>query len=167
MSSKAVKKGRGGGRPVRPGRGAGSRREPATNGTPEYLALRRAQALLRSLSLADLRVVMPVLEKYDLLKAGGAKLGAGRTGESHPPVPFSVFAEHMETLANLIPGVAGVESPECCALGGFICNHGTGDEMAEALLALMPIATRVYLRYKAGNDALLAESRAAVKASKK
>jgi hypothetical protein len=95
------------------------------------------------------------------------KNAAALPGETHPPVPFSVFAEYMETLANMVVSGGPIESPDCCNIGGFICNHGTAEEMAEALLGIMPVATRVYLRYEPANNALLAESPAAVKGKKK
>ena len=91
------------------------------------------------------------------------KNAAAPPGETHPPVPFSVFAEYMETLANMVVSGGPIESPDCCNIGGFICNHGTTEEMAEALLGIMPVATRVYQHYEAGDDVVLAESRARVK----
>jgi len=88
--------------------------------------------------------------------------------ESHPPVPFSVFAECMETLTDMLCSSDGdVESPECHAVGAFILNHGSREEGAEALLAVMPIATRVYRRWDSAAQASLAKSCAAVKGKKK
>jgi len=73
-------------------------------------------------------------------------------GESVPAIDFPTFAEHMETLVNMIDSHVDIKSPECAALGTFICNHGTKEDNAEALLAIMPVATRVFQRYDAEQD---------------
>jgi len=150
MSKATVKIGaRGGGRRVRPGRGAW---KGGLFGEP---ALRRAHDLLDRLSHVDLLAAVPVLEKYAPPNRSGAPMGAERTGESHPPVPFSVFADYIETLDSMIADAAfyDVESCDASDLGTFIHNVGTAAERAEALLALMPVATRVFLRCDAANDA--------------
>jgi len=142
-------------------------------------ALRKAQELLRHLSLCDLHAVIPVLEKYDLCKGdGGVRSakpapdyfcplpgGENGAGEQRPAVPFSEFAEHLETLVSMMDSPAtDISAPECAAIGTFICNKGTKEENAEALLALMPVATRVFLRWDEAVEAERKAARAAVEA---
>ena len=134
MSSKAVlSKKRGAGK-------AGPARKPT---------LDKAQALLGRLATPVVAALIPVFEKYALPGASGAPESSG------PAIDFPTFAEHMETLVNMIDahGDIDIESPECAALGTFICNHGTKEDNAEALLAIMPVATRVFRRCGAEEEA--------------
>lgn len=156
MSSKSSVKGRGSGQ---------KRREPATKGTAWYLALRRAQAALRKMSPADVEAAIPVLEKYACPSGSAHPADTVRTRDGKPTIDFSTFAEHLETLLSMIDHPAcDIHEPDCSALGIFICNKGSKEDKAEALLAIMPVATRVFLRWDEAREAGLEAARAKLKA---
>lgn len=173
---------RGGGRGVRAGRGAWSPSKAAPGESTDESgfrramglvarvsdesALPRAHALLDRLSLRDLHAVIPVLEKHDLLKASGTPLWPERTGEMHPPVPFSTFAEHLETLEDMLNGCGPLETLNCAELAAFIRNHGTKEEAAEMMLTLLSVGGPVFRRWDSAAEASLAKSRAAVTGKK-
>jgi len=92
---------------------------------------------------------------------------AAAAGETHPPVPFSTYADHIETLSAMLEGGGPMEALNCADLGAFISNHGTKEEIAEVMLTMVSVGGRVFLRYDAAKDACLAEARAAAKGEKK
>jgi hypothetical protein len=98
------------------------------------------------------------------------KTNAGRRdspGESHPPVPFSTYADHLETLTDMLNGCGPLETLNLAELGAFISNHGTKEEIAEVMLTVLSVGERVYLRWDAAREAVLRGPRAAVKGKKK
>ena len=143
---KAKKRGRGGGRGVRPGRGAGS-------GSADSYRRQLTRVIAKLGDEELLRLVAGAQPGF--VKPGPPAPLKDDGGDTHPPVPFSTFADYIETLDSMIVdgGFYDVESCDASDLGTFIHNVGTAAERAEALLALMPVATRVFLRYDAANDA--------------
>ena len=109
--------------------------------------LDKAQALLGRLATPVVTALIPVFEKYALPKTCFAAESSG------PTIDFPTFAEHMETLDNMLSGGDPIEAPNCAELGAFISNRGTKEEIAEVMLTLLSVGKRVFLRYDAARDA--------------
>ena len=87
-------------------------------------------------------------------KNGKAKARTGRKtdGETdlyRDSITFQTFAEWMDMLDDMIGGAGArcdVASCEASDLAVFVHNHGTAEDRAAALRAIMLVVKRVYER---------------------
>ena len=117
--------------------------------------LRRARGFMRDLSETDLKAAIPVLERYAQCPDGVPAEPA--IGPGHPRIAFEDFAEWMATIRLLIDWT-DVQEPCASDLAIFVANKGTVTEKAEALIAMIPIATRVFERGGEQEEKYRAES---------
>jgi len=110
-------------------------RKPAGPAMPES-SLRKAQALLRTLSVVDLEAAIP----------GAAKVRRATPCPAEPSITLDRFAEVLNSIVTMIDTCSDVKNCDVSGPGCYIDNNGDERDRAEAFLALLPIVERIIER---------------------
>ncbi len=70
---------------------------------------------------------------------------ANRQANPRPPIPFAQYAEGLDLLGSLIDD-READNCDTSSLAMFIHNKGSAEDRAEGLLAILPVARRLYDR---------------------
>ena len=146
MKTSTKGRARGGGRRVRPGRGAGSDGPGETSGG----------ALMRKMFGDDPRTALPAWAKRaaELLPGSGAGMS------------FDRFADVLHSIVVMIDSAGDVSNCDVGGPGCYIDNFGSNRDRAEAFLLLLPIVERIMERPDAEVEKVSTAAVAAVKGKK-
>jgi len=107
--------------------------------------LRRAFALLRQVPTDVVNAWIPVFEEKTVALPGMARM----PGAASQQKTYAFTGDQLDTLDCLIGCATGVESPASSEICTWINNEGDADDRAASLLAVLPIAERLYERLEA------------------
>ncbi len=140
MATTKTKRRTGKGKPKRPGlRGKAAMERQLAEREPTDPEIRDFQRLSQRL-IEGLEVLDTVFENLAVTRNGQAS--------ARPAIPFEQYAEDLDLITCMIDdrGMTDVEGFDASDLAVFISNKGSAADRAEALLAIVPVARRLYDR---------------------